>query len=129
MKTALPRSAPVLWMFIALVWAGRVYADSAQEILGRWELLEARHGSTTFKTAQGEKNLVAEFRKDGTFTEGTRSGIYRLLTDTVLRLTFIEKGKPGVSQEYQIRIAGDSLVTKNKDRARFAPETKYVREK
>jgi hypothetical protein len=129
MKTALPCSASVLWMCIVLVLAGRVYADNAQEIIGRWEFQEAHIGTTTFTTAQGEENLRAEFRKDGTFTEGNRSGTYRFLNDALLRLTFIENGKAGVSKEYQIRITGDSMMTKGADRSKLAPETKYRREK
>ncbi len=127
MKTALPRSASALWMLMALILAGRVHADSAQEIIGRWEFVEARIGTTSFTTAQGEQNLIAEFRKDGTFTEGGRSGTYRLLNDDLLRLTVIEKGKAGVSRDYQIRITGDSMVKKGADRSKLAPEDKYRR--
>ncbi|WP_395738154.1 hypothetical protein [Prosthecobacter sp.] len=129
MKTFLTRSAPVLWMFLVLGFAGPALADNAQAILGRWEFLEARRGSTIFKTAGGEKNLVMDFRQDGTFSEGARSGTFRLLTDSVLRLTYLEKGKAPDSREYLIRIAGDTLTTKNKDRAKFEPESKFVREK
>ena len=124
MKTALLRSALVLWMLMVWVLAGRAYADKAQEIIGRWEFVESRIGTTTFTTAQGEKNLIAEFRADGTFTEGNRSGTYRCFDDTVLRLTFIDNGKKGVSNEYQIRITGDTMVKK---RSKLAPAEKYRR--
>lgn len=127
MKTALPRFASVLCMLMALVLAGRGYADNAQEIIGRWECVESRIGTTTFTTAQGEKNLVAEFRADGTFTEGSRSGTYRCFDAAVLRLTFIDNGKKGVSKDYQIRITGDSMVKKGSDRSKLAPEEKYRR--
>lgn len=122
MKTALPCSASVLWIFMVLVLAGRVYADNALEIIGRWECVESRIGTTTFTTAQGEENLVAEFRADGTFTEGNRAGTYRCFDDRVLRLTFIDNGKKGVSKEYQIRITGDSMVKKGSDRSKLAEE-------
>ena len=127
MKTALPRSALVLWMFMALGLAGRVYAENAQEIIGRWEFVEARIGSTIFKTAEDEKILITEFRADGTFTETNRSGTYRCFDDTVLRLTFIENGKAGVSKEFQIRFTGDSMVKKGSDRSKLAPEEKFRR--
>ncbi|MCX6851684.1 MAG: hypothetical protein NTY98_22510 [Verrucomicrobia bacterium] len=126
MKTALPCFASVLCMLMALVLAGRGYAENVQEIIGRWELFESRIGTTTFPTAQGEENLVAEFRADGTFTEGNRSGTYRCFDDRVLRLTFIENGKKGVSKEYQIRITGDSMVKKGSDGSKLAEE-KYRR--
>lgn len=128
MKTALPCFVSALCMLMALVLAGRGYADNALEIIGRWECVESHIGTTTFTTAQGEKNLVAEFRADGTFTEGSRSGTYRCFDDTVLRLTFIENGKKGVSRDYQIRITGDSMVKKGSDRSKLAEE-KYRRVK
>lgn len=93
MKTVLPCLAFGFCMLMALVLAGRGYADNAQEILGRWELFESRIGTKTFTTAQGEANLKAEFRADGTFTEGNRSGTCRCFDDTVLWLIFIENGK------------------------------------
>lgn len=127
MKTALPRFAFGLCMLMALVLAGRGYADNAQEIIGQWECVESRIGTTTFTTAQGEENLKVEFRADGTFTEGNRSGTYRCSDDAVLRLTFIEKGKKDVSKAYHIRITGDSMVKKSSDRAKLAPEEKYQR--
>ncbi|MDI1314408.1 hypothetical protein [Prosthecobacter sp.] len=127
MKTALPCPASLLWLFMALVLTGHVHADNALEIIGRWECVESRIGTTTFTTAQGEKNPVAEFRADGTFTEGNRSGTYRCFDDTVLRLTFLENGKKGVSKDYQIRITGDSMVKKSSDRSKLAPEEKYRR--
>ncbi|MHB1078681.1 MAG: hypothetical protein ACYC67_04715 [Prosthecobacter sp.] len=128
MKTTLPRFVSVLCMLMALVLADRGYADNAQEIIGRWELVESRIGTTPFTTAQGEKNLVAEFRADGTFTEGSRSGTFRCFDDTVLRLTFIDNGKKGVSRDYQIRITGDAMVKKGSDRSKLAEE-KYRRVK
>lgn len=70
---------------------------------------------------------MAEFRADGTFTEGSLSGTYRCFDDTVLRLTYIENEKKGVSKDYQIRITGDAMVKKGSDRSKLAPEEKYRR--
>lgn len=100
-------------LLLLLAPISKAYGDNAREIIGKWELREIHAGVAIYKPKKGDKSIITEYLKDGTFTTSAGvSGTYQFVKDSVLQTSSTVKGK-ATTKEYEIRILSNSMTLRS----------------
>lgn len=111
-----------------MLLASRLVADNAREIVGTWELADIKAGNARVKPDAKKKLSAAKRSFDGNGGIKERgslvnTGTYKFLTDQLLEIT-----TNGKTEQWKIRIVGDSMVLSRDDRS-IKIEEKWKRSK
>jgi hypothetical protein len=95
--------------------APRLLADNAREIVGTWEWVDLKAGDVRLKPEAKKKLATVKRAFDGNGGIKERgslvnTGSYKFVTDQLLEIT--NKGK---TEQWKIRIIGDSMVLSRED--------------
>lgn len=95
----------------------RLLADNAREIVGTWELADLKAGVARVKPEARNKLAAAKRSFDGNGGIKERgslvnTGSYRFITDQLLEIT-----TNGKTEQWKVRIVGDSMVLAREDRS------------